>query len=318
MKRLRHPIRAIREPFGTAGLIIACVALIAALGGTALAAAKLNSTQKKEVEKIAKKVSKPGPAGATGPAGPAGAKGDNGAAGANGTNGTAGKDGEGVTISAASTGECPEGGSKFTNASGSGKACNGEEGGQGPRGPEGKEGSPWTLGGTLPPGATETGAWSVNGTEADSEGLSAPISFPIPLPFVLAPSNSHFVSQESQECRDQFPDPDQAQELTDCEGKVEANCPSVGTELNPDAALGQLCIYGGLSVIDTPASTPTTTFIRINRPIEGESLGAGRSGARILLGPPTGVVSASGTFAVTSCTKTAQVPPDPTVECPGT
>ena len=39
MKSFRHPVRAIREPFGTAGLIIAVVALVAAVGGNAFAAA---------------------------------------------------------------------------------------------------------------------------------------------------------------------------------------------------------------------------------------------------------------------------------------
>lgn len=94
MNRLRHPVRAIREPFGTAGLIVACVALIAALTGAAYAAGGLNAKQKKEVKKIAKQFAgKPGAPGATGPAGPAGAKGDTGAAGANGTNGKDGING---------------------------------------------------------------------------------------------------------------------------------------------------------------------------------------------------------------------------------
>ena len=57
-------IERIHQKLGTAGFVIAIVALIAALGGTALAAAKLNGTQKKEVEKIAKKYAgKPGAAG---------------------------------------------------------------------------------------------------------------------------------------------------------------------------------------------------------------------------------------------------------------
>lgn len=97
MKRLRHPIRAIREPFGKAGLIVACLALVAAMGGTALAAAKLNGTQKKEVEKIAKKYAgKAGKNGATGPAGPAGPMGPTGATGATGAAGvgTTGPQGE--------------------------------------------------------------------------------------------------------------------------------------------------------------------------------------------------------------------------------
>ncbi|MFL5898533.1 MAG: hypothetical protein ACJ76D_08740 [Solirubrobacterales bacterium] len=70
MKPLRHPIRGIREPFGTAGLIIACVPPVLALTGAAFAAGKPTSKQKKEVEKIAKKFAgKPGAPGETGPAG---------------------------------------------------------------------------------------------------------------------------------------------------------------------------------------------------------------------------------------------------------
>lgn len=93
----------IHEKLGTAGFVIAIVALIAALGGTALAAAGLNSKQKKEVTKIAKKYAgadgKDGAAGATGPQGPAGVKGDTGPQGkqgdpgAPGANGTDGEDG---------------------------------------------------------------------------------------------------------------------------------------------------------------------------------------------------------------------------------
>jgi hypothetical protein len=126
MKRLRHPIRAIREPFGTAGLVVACVALIAALGGTAFAAAKLNSTQKKEVEKIAKKY-----AGVPGAPGPAGSNGTNGTNGSAGSAGAAGKNGESVTVASASVGECANGGTKFSNGTGSGKACSGAPGAPG-------------------------------------------------------------------------------------------------------------------------------------------------------------------------------------------
>jgi hypothetical protein len=92
VKRLRHPVRAIREPFGTAGLIVAFIALIAALGGTALAAkGALTGKQKKEVEKIAKKLA--GKPGATGPAGAAGAAGPKGAAGPQGSQGSQGEPG---------------------------------------------------------------------------------------------------------------------------------------------------------------------------------------------------------------------------------
>lgn len=95
MKRLRHPVRAIREPFGTAGLIIAVVALVAALGGSAIAATGgLSGKQKKEVENIAKKFAgKPGAPGATGPAGSPGAAGGQGAQGAPGAAGSPGGQG---------------------------------------------------------------------------------------------------------------------------------------------------------------------------------------------------------------------------------
>ncbi|HEX5592066.1 MAG TPA: hypothetical protein VFX35_01820 [Solirubrobacterales bacterium] len=88
----------IHQKLGTAGFVIAIVALIMALGGAAYAALPgLNSKQKKEVKKIAKGLVAPGPAGATGPAGapgPAGAKGDAGAVGGTGPQGEKGEKGD--------------------------------------------------------------------------------------------------------------------------------------------------------------------------------------------------------------------------------
>ena len=55
MQRLRHPIRAIREPFGKAGLTVAILALVLAMVGGAYASGALTGKQKKEVKKIAKK-----------------------------------------------------------------------------------------------------------------------------------------------------------------------------------------------------------------------------------------------------------------------
>jgi hypothetical protein len=219
MNRLRHPVRAIREPFGTAGLVVACVALIAALGGTALAAAKLNSTQKKEVEKIAKKYAgKPGAPGAAGPQGPAGAngkdgaqgekgakgdtgeKGEKGAKGDTGSPGGAGKSVEALTIDTGEEACAGQGGAEYT-VQGSGEftqVCSG------------KEGSPWTAGGTLPPGASEAGAWAAVGgvqtvtTEVEGvkeevtvgdEEMLAPISFPIRLPKGLSAAHVHYSTE---------------------------------------------------------------------------------------------------------------------------
>jgi hypothetical protein len=87
-RKLRHPIRSIREPFGKAGLIVGVIALVFAMLGGAYAAGGLSKSQEKRVEKIAKKYgAKTGPAGSQGSAGPAGAKGDTGTNGKDGTNG---------------------------------------------------------------------------------------------------------------------------------------------------------------------------------------------------------------------------------------
>lgn len=99
MKRFKHPVRAIREPFGTAGLIVAVVALVFAMLGGAYAAT--NSGGKATASAKAKpgprgktgKTGPAGPAGAAGPAGPAGPKGTNGEPGAPGEPGKEGKEG---------------------------------------------------------------------------------------------------------------------------------------------------------------------------------------------------------------------------------
>src|SRR6476659_7771345 len=82
-----------KDRFGTAGVVLGVIAIVLAIGGSALAASGLTGKQKKEVKAIAKSFQGTGPAGpqgAPGPQGLPGAKGDNGAAGTNGTNGTNG------------------------------------------------------------------------------------------------------------------------------------------------------------------------------------------------------------------------------------
>jgi len=112
--------------FGSAGVILGVIALILALGGTALAAkGALTSKQKKEVKKIAQKYAgKDGAPGAQGPAGPAGPAGPRGEVGPKGNTGEKGDTGE-----------------------------------------EGPEGSPWTVGGVLPHNKTETGTWAVGSSD---------------------------------------------------------------------------------------------------------------------------------------------------------
>lgn len=95
----------IHSKLGTAGLVVAVVALVAALTGAAFAAGGLTKAQEKQVKKIAKKYAgKPGPVGPQGPKGDQGVKGDQGPKGDTGAPGTPGGPGE----DAACTGASPE------------------------------------------------------------------------------------------------------------------------------------------------------------------------------------------------------------------
>jgi hypothetical protein len=253
MKRLRHPVRAIREPFGTAGLVVACVALIAALGGTALAAAKLTSTQKKEVAKIAKKFAgkpgKPGAPGAQGPVGPAGKDGANGAPGsqgpqgATGVGGATGKTGAtGATGSEGAAGESPKAVATFTGAEeetlfGTGEhPCNGAGGGvyevestgESSNVCNGLVGAPWSPNSELPAGAMERGAWGFTTNESQGEVFVA-LSFPIMLPKpALDGSHVHFETETN------FSDFDEG-------GSETIGC--TGTGAVPKAPPGHLCVF---------------------------------------------------------------------------
>jgi hypothetical protein len=200
-----HPVRAIREPFGKAGLIVACIALVLGLTGAAFAAGKLTSKQKKEVEKIAKKFQ------GTGAAGAQGATGAQGPPGAPGANGTDGADGIGTTISPFSGvgNGCSEGGIIVKSASPDAAICNGKKGTTGKSvaiGSEatgtancegnggatvevsgeastkkyvcnGAKGATGGFGGqSLTPGVTEKGYWSFS-TAPGQTKVWAPISF---------------------------------------------------------------------------------------------------------------------------------------------
>jgi hypothetical protein len=219
----------LREHFGTAGLIVAIVALVAALTGGAIAANGGSGDGKASASAKAKKGPRgpkgpkgdPGPAGPqgpAGPAGPAGAKGDAGAAGSNGSNGSngatgatgiagaAGDDGKSATVTPFDSGTEPAGepcdgaGGVEVEVEGSGEVsiiCNGLDGETG-------------FTDTLPPGKTETGAWSAI---TGGAGLGqAAISFNIP----LADAPEAHVAPN-------------------------ANCP--GTQDEPKALPGHFCLY---------------------------------------------------------------------------
>lgn len=264
MSRIKHPVRAIREPFGTAGLVIACIALVLALTGAAFAAGSLTSKQKKEVEKIAKKF-----AGKPGANGTPGQPGQEGKAGANGTNG---KNGKSVAASSFPGGSeppgkpCQENGGNSFEVEGSGTqqyACNG------------KEGSPWTAGGTLPKGKSEKGAFSGSLVETPAAGpgvalATASVSFPIPLsskPTVVYLNESHEEGFfEAGELKFRSP----------------VNC--LGTLEEPKANQGFLCLY--LEVGPGTPLEPTGFKSGAVLPFSGSSGAAG--------------FPAAGTWAVTA------------------
>jgi hypothetical protein len=215
----------IHQKLGTAGFIISIVALVAALGGGAYAASGgLNGTQKKEVEKIAKKFSgKPGAPGATGPSGPAGPAGVKGDAGGPGGAGSNGKSVSVTPVSIGAPGACEESGGAMVKQEGSSsgaEVCNGLEGPQGPAG------SPWTVNG-LPAGKTEMGAWAVGLNTGGATDTFEPVSFTVPLAEGKTVS-VHFVNTAGME-----------------EDESEANPATVctGTSAHPTAPAGTLCVY---------------------------------------------------------------------------
>lgn len=251
------------------GLTVAVIALVFALVGGAFAASGgLTGKQKKEVTKIAKKFA--GKPGATGPAGAQGSPGAKGDKGDPGIQGEKGKDGTSVVAGTEPKGaNCTEGGSKFTAGATTTFACNG------------KEGSPWTAGGVLPPEATETGTFSVQGSSddaGDASGLFTTISFIIPLKEALDADHIKIVS---------FPFPAECENGAGTKGNVN----------NPIADPGYLCVYLGSDTIGT--------FIEgVEAPgsLRSEELSAtGTTGARIRFEAPSEKEAfANGAFAVTA------------------
>jgi hypothetical protein len=228
-----------KDRFGTAGVIIGVIALILALGGTALAASKLNGTQKKEVAKIAKKEaqkyanSNPG------------APGQNGTNGKDGTNGTNGTNGKGLVASPLDPGEggCTEGGvSVEVEGTGSPESiCNGEEGAEFPGG------------GVLPSGATERGTWGGAGdnrltyslNEETHELEETPVStatlIPISFPLPVQPAPEVVYSKQLEE----------EDELGEPVAPV-AGCPGLDGEGLPLADPGKLCVYQKKKTVPGP------------------------------------------------------------------
>ena len=267
----------IRDRFGTAGLVVSIMALVLALAGGAFAASGgLNAKQKKQVKAIAKSFQGTGPAGAPGLAGLAGAKGDTGGVGPIGPigpigpRGPIGPDGDSVVMTeeVPIVGDCgDEGGAGFTVGGGSKvTACNGTDG---------TDGSPWTLGGTLPVGSTETGTWVLSDESPEFTLVGstfAPISFPIPLASPLDESHVIYLGPGGSDanCDD---------------GNAGNGAPAVN---NPEADSGYLCVFANAF------SSGDSTSVQIATPTG--STGAGVNGA-MLTTDATGFFF--GGFAVT-------------------
>jgi hypothetical protein len=194
-------------------------------------ALNLSTKANKNANKALKLAQAGGPQGPAGAAGPAGPKGDAGAAGSQGAQGPVGP--------------------------------------AGPEGPEGPEGDPWTAGGTLPTGATQTGTWTIVPPFLEG-GTIEEISFPIPLASgITSGSNVHFI---------------------EFGGTVPAGC-NGGTPEDPKANPGHFCVYTSFA----PGGTGAAQILNV-------SLGAGvsKTGGVITFSGLPEAGGAVGTWAVTA------------------
>jgi hypothetical protein len=203
------------------------LALVLAMSGGAFAAGKFLITSTKQISpKVLKslqgKGGLAGASGAQGPAGPAGPQGPVGPPGAAGTPGTKGEAG-------------PEG-------------KEGKAGKDGKAGLAGVAGSPWAVGGTLPPGKTETGVWAFgNAYSEEEEQVFVPVaSFAIQLAAPLSKGHVHFINEENMEVIE----PGKEVISTACKGNV----------AEPTAEPGNLCVYTKVLMPGVTASNSTIGF----------------------------------------------------------
>ena len=223
------------------------LALVFAMTGGAYAAGKVLITSTKQIKPsvLAQLKGKTGANGAAGAQGPTGAAGAQGAAGPQGAAGAVGAEGPAGPV-----------------------------GGTGPKGANGKNGEPWTAGGTLPVGSTETGSWSygpIAQTSAPGSSLHVPVaSFAIPLKSELSSQNVHYINMNKKE------------EIENENGELEEvtpqHCP--GSASAPEADSGNLCVYAAAI---TKAITTSQSICSAGLPAcelpPGVGVGAGKTGA---------------------------------------
>jgi Collagen triple helix repeat (20 copies) len=282
----------LRNRFGIPG-VISVIALVFAMLGGAYAASNSGSGKGATASAKVKKGPR-GPRGPQGPAGPQGPQGPQGPAGANGKDGTPGQNGapgsdgvdgaDGKTVLSGTGNPLPglgtDGdfyirtstqqifGPKTAGAWGSPTNL---------KGADGEDGNPWTLGGTLPAGATETGTW-IWGSFSTASLEYVAIEFNVPLAEALSAVKVHYSTEAN------FADFDEA-------GAGTTGC--TGTPAAPTAPSGHLCVYEANSLF--------VTFTKIANPATLEpSAGAATTGALIgMTGLAPNGPAAYGTWAVT-------------------
>lgn len=226
--------------------VIAIVALVLAMTGGAYAAGRYVITSAKQIKPSVLKALK-GNAGAAGKAGAPGTAGTAGSQGPEGKQGGEGHEGK----------QGPEG----------------KQGLEGKQGEKGVTGSPWTAGGTLPKGATETGTWGA----AAHEGLEvAALTFQIPLTSPLDGAHVHYLT------------------LEEVAGGAVSQCP--GSSAAPTAVEGNLCVYE--AELSNPNNGVTPALSGVHDP-HTTGFGAGVAGAALQLATTEPEAIIWGSYAVT-------------------
>lgn len=154
-------VTRIKNKLSPAGLVIAILALVVALGGVAFAKGVI-ITKLNQISPSVRKQLK-------GKAGPQGPKGDAGAPGTNGKDGAPGANGKSIAVTAITCGGLGGAEIKQEGSSSGVEICNGEEGPAGPT---------ETV---LPPGKTEMGEWALSGYKTETVSVYGAISYPLRL-----------------------------------------------------------------------------------------------------------------------------------------